>query len=113
MKRRQAISGLLGVLVLASAVGAPQAAAQDCRWVADDLPLPPGVRGGQTVASSGDCSLILGSVWQNGSRGVVWLNAQLWPMDPPESSSTSVVPKDINNSSLVVGRQEFSSGDYR
>jgi hypothetical protein len=113
MKRRQAISGLLGVLVLASAVGAPQATAQDCRWIAHDLPLPPGVAGGQTVASSGDNSLILGSVWQNGSRGVVWWNGQLWPMDPPESSSTSVVPKDINNSSLVVGRQEFSSGDYR
>jgi len=113
MKRRQAISGLLGVLVLASAVGAPQATAQDCRWIAHDLPVPSGATSARTVSSSGDNSLILGSVWQNGSRGVVWWNGQLWPMDPPQDSSTSVVPKDINNSSLIVGLQEFHGGDRR
>ena len=104
MKRRRVLSGLFGVLVLASAVAAPHAAADPCRWVAHDLPVPAGATNVVAVASSSDNSLILG---RHGYRGVVWWNGDLWQMDqPPNPASTNVVPWDINNSAVVVGGLE-------
>jgi len=92
------------VFVLASMVAAPQATAADCRWIAHDLPVPPGVTGARTVSSSSDNSLVLGIHYHGSSRGLVWWNGELWQMDePPNPRLTAVVAQGINNSALVVG----------
>ncbi|MFS8097093.1 hypothetical protein LFM09_08110 [Lentzea alba] len=104
MKLRRVLSGLFGVLVITSSVAAPHAAAEACRWIAHDLPVPPGAKNVEIRASSGDNTLIVG--W-HGYRGLVWWNGDLWQMDePPHGASTNVIPWGINNSAVVVGGLE-------
>ncbi|GLY47502.1 hypothetical protein [Lentzea sp. NBRC 102530] len=107
MKRRSAIAGLLGALVLASAVATPQAAAAACRYVRQDLPLPAGVTSAETRGSSTDNSRIVGSY---ANRGLVWTNSALRVMAPPASPSGTVRPSAVTNTGVVAGTQEIPLG---
>ncbi|MBP2320342.1 hypothetical protein JOF56_000727 [Kibdelosporangium banguiense] len=61
MKRRNIVATLLAVgLALGTAVGAPAAVAAQCRYVAQDLPLPSGMSSAEAVAATEDNSMILG-----------------------------------------------------
>ncbi|MDT7785925.1 MAG: hypothetical protein QOF58_4344 [Pseudonocardiales bacterium] len=108
MKRRTAT--VLGVLVLASAVAAPQASAAACQYVRQDLPVPAGATYPHTTGSSTNNSRIVGAYWQNGSRGAVWTNSALRVMAPPASGDDTVHPSAVNNTGVVAGHQEIYRG---
>ncbi|MFS8097096.1 hypothetical protein LFM09_08125 [Lentzea alba] len=110
MKRRRVFAGVSGVLLAASIVAAPQASAAACSWVANDLPLPAGVTHGQTTGSSGDNRFIVGSYFQNGTRGVLWDHGALRTMTLPSNSADDITPRDVNNSGVVVGAYWYSWG---
>jgi hypothetical protein len=75
-----------------------------------DLPLPAGARDAKTTGTS-DNGLIVGELWNNGVRGVVWANGSARQMpEPPDPDITRVYPSDINNSGVVVGTRETHAG---
>ena len=109
MRRRSIGFGLLGALVLASAVTAPHAVAAAACQV-QDLPLPAGARDAKTRGTSGN-GLIVGEVFQNGARGVVWENGSARQLaEPSGPGSTQVLPSDINNGGTVAGTQLINTG---
>lgn len=97
-------------MAVVSGAAAPQAAADACRWVVHDLPLPSGTTSSETVSSSEGDSLILAAIYQHGYRGAYWVHGDLREMSPPAAPSTRVLPKDINNNALIVGRQDVQEG---
>lgn len=112
MKQIRAFGVLFSGLVLASAVTAPQAVAADpCRWIAHDLPVPDESRYARTSGSSENNRFIVGEAKIGESSfvesGLVWDNGALTVMTPSGSELTAVRPKDVNNSGVVVGRQEI------
>ncbi|MFD5826428.1 hypothetical protein [Lentzea sp. NPDC060358] len=103
---------LLGVVLLMSGVAAPQAAADPCRWIAHDLPLPDGARYAKTTGSSENNRYIVGETEigdQIARHGLLWDNGSLVRMASPGPSGISVRPKDVNDSGVVVGAQHFLS----
>jgi hypothetical protein len=105
MKRTASV---LAALVLASTAAAPQAVAAECRYNRKDLPVPAGAGSPQTVGSSTDNSRIVGSYWDvNLGRAVLWVNSTLRVLPPPAAPALDVFPKAVNNTSVVVGRQEI------
>ncbi|WP_325523093.1 hypothetical protein [Lentzea sp.] len=103
---------LLGVVLLMSGVAVPQAAADPCRWIAHDLPLPDGSRYARTTGSSENNRYIVGET-EIGPRiaayGLLWDNGSLVQMASPGSSVIPVHPTDVNNSGVVVGTQDLWS----
>ncbi|MFI6095929.1 hypothetical protein ACIA8G_10275 [Lentzea sp. NPDC051213] len=111
MQRRRVFGLLVAGMVLASTVGAPQAVAADpCRWIAHDLPVPDGSIFARTSGSSENSRFIVGESHIGESThvesGLVWDNGELTVMAPSGSEWIAVRPKDVNNSGVVVGRQE-------
>ncbi|MGW6928810.1 hypothetical protein ACWGE0_02025 [Lentzea sp. NPDC054927] len=119
MQRRRVFGVLLTGLVLASTATAPQAAAADpCRWIAHDLPLPAASFYARTNGSSDSNRFIVGEARVGGGgsaeSGLLWDNGGFVPMASPGSSMIAVHPKDVNNSGVVVGRQDlWSYSRYR
>ncbi|RDI24575.1 hypothetical protein [Lentzea flaviverrucosa] len=107
---RSLTAGVLGALVLASAVVTPQAVAAACQYTRQDLPVPAGGTYPHTKGSSTNNSRIVGAYWQNGSRGAVWTNSALRLMAPPASIQDSVHPSGVNNTGVVTGHQEIYRG---
>ncbi|MGW6928809.1 hypothetical protein ACWGE0_02020 [Lentzea sp. NPDC054927] len=109
--RGRSFGVLLAGLVLASTVTAPQAVAADpCRWIAHDLPLPTGATYAKTTGSSENNRFIVGSARIDGvGRGLVWNDGTLIQMASPDSSTISIEPKDVSDGGLVVGRMERRS----
>jgi hypothetical protein len=117
MQRRRVFGVLFTGLVLASTVTAPQAVAADpCRWIAHDLPLPSGAVYAKTRGSSESNRFIVGEARIGGGgaeTGLVWDNGGLIQMASPGSSMMSIQPKDVNNSGVVVGGRDWWGQDSR
>ncbi len=108
MKRRQLCAALFGAMTIASTVAVPQAAADACRWIAHDLPVPGGTDLAETRGSSPNNQYIVGYAVANAiSLGVVWKDGVLTEMASTGSAQIAVEPKDVNDSGVVVGRKEF------
>ncbi|SES34053.1 hypothetical protein SAMN05216188_13546 [Lentzea xinjiangensis] len=109
--RRRAFGALSGGLLLASTVAGPQAAAEPCRWIAHDLPVPEGSTFARTSGSSEDNRFIVGEAQIGESAvvesGLLWDNGALTLMAPSGSELTAIRPKDVNNGGVVVGWQEI------
>lgn len=108
MKSGRVFAGVLGVLVVMSAVVVPSAAtAAVCVHDRQDLPLPEGVKSAHTEGSSSDDNWIVGAYSTEGAgRALVWENGALREMVPPAYPWHDVYPEAINNSGVVVGRMD-------
>ncbi|MDX8029347.1 hypothetical protein SK803_03955 [Lentzea sp. BCCO 10_0856] len=111
MKHRRVIGVLFSGLVLASTAAAPHAVADPCRWIAHDLPVPDDSRYARTSGSSENNRFIVGEAKVGESShvesGLVWDNGVLTRMTPSGWWLTAIRPTDVNNSGVVVGRQEI------
>ncbi|HEX7303530.1 hypothetical protein [Lentzea sp.] len=109
--RRRVFGVLIGGLVLASTAAGPQAAAAEpCRWIAHDLPLPANSEWARTSGSSENNRFIVGEAEVGsdvGQSGLLWDDGVLTRLPSAGSSSIGVRPKDVNNDGVVVGRQVF------
>lgn len=109
--RRRVFGVLFGGLLLASTAAGPQAAAAEpCRWIAHDLPLPANSEWARTSGSSENNRFIVGEAEVGsdvGQSGLLWDNGVLTRLPSAGSSMIGVRPHDVNNDGVVVGRQEF------
>ncbi|SDG64870.1 probable extracellular repeat, HAF family [Lentzea fradiae] len=105
MMRGRVFGVLSGVLVASLTVAAPQAAAADpCRWIPHELPLPAATTAAKTSGGSEDNRFIVGHGRVGGSaeRGLMWDHGALMEM-AATSSSIAIEPQDVNNHGVVVG----------
>ncbi|WP_434444944.1 hypothetical protein [Lentzea sp. E54] len=110
MRRTRVFGALCGALVIASTVAAPHAAADPCRWIAHDLPLPANSDWARTSGSSENNRFIVGEAEVGsdvGQTGLLWDNGVLTRLPSAGSSMIGVRPVDVNNDGVVVGRQQF------
>ncbi|WP_394618445.1 hypothetical protein JNUCC0626_04910 [Lentzea sp. JNUCC 0626] len=109
MKLRRALAGIVSLVAVVSVFAAPQASAAQCAYQRVDLPMPAGFPNGVINGSSTDNSRIV-AAYHNGTamRGLLWVNSTLRVLPPGASPSHAVVPKAVNNTSVVVGVQEAS-----
>ncbi|MDX8029346.1 hypothetical protein SK803_03950 [Lentzea sp. BCCO 10_0856] len=117
MQRRRVFGVLFTGLVLASTVTAPHAVAADpCRWIAHDLPLPAGAAYARTWGSSENNRFIVGATRIDGAaeRGLIWDNGALRLMTSSGSPTIGVEPADVNNVGVVVGEwYSWNDGIHR
>jgi uncharacterized membrane protein len=115
MTRRRVFGVLFTGLVFASAVAAPHAAAADaCRWIAHDLPLPSGGVYAKTTGSSESNRFIVGETRVgagSAESGLLWDNGALTQMASPGSSMMAIHPRDVNNNGVVVGGRDYWGQD--
>ncbi|RDI24574.1 hypothetical protein [Lentzea flaviverrucosa] len=109
MKQRKVFASLVSLVAVMSVVASPQAAAAaECVYSRQDLPLPAGVTSAWTEGSSTNNSRIVGSYDDvNMDRGVLWVNSALRVLPGPVEPFQHVYPEAVNNTSVVVGRQEW------
>ncbi|GLY47503.1 hypothetical protein Lesp01_11590 [Lentzea sp. NBRC 102530] len=106
------LAGLVGVLTAVSVVAAPQASAAGCVYNRVDLPLPAGVTSAHTEGSSANNSRIVGAYRDpNVTKAALWVNSTLRVLPPAVSPFYDVFPEDVNNTSVVVGSQEWRASD--
>ncbi|MCP2242110.1 hypothetical protein [Lentzea aerocolonigenes] len=107
MKHRRVFAGLFSVAVVMSVIAAPQAVAAECQYNRQDLPLPAGATYVHTEGSSTNNSRIVGSYTDvNANRALLWVNSTLRVLPPAVYPAFDVFPEAVNNTSVVVGRQE-------
>ncbi|WP_394618446.1 hypothetical protein JNUCC0626_04915 [Lentzea sp. JNUCC 0626] len=105
---RRVLAGLVGVLTVVSLVTAPQASAAACAYHRVDLPLPAGTTSAWTKGSSPNNSrIVAGYLWDGHQpNGLLWINGSLRIMPEAVRPLREVYPEAVNNSGVVVGRQE-------
>ncbi|MFJ5986812.1 hypothetical protein [Lentzea sp. NPDC092896] len=108
--RRRAFGVLFSGLVLGATIVAPHASAEPCRWVARDLPVPEGSEFARTSGSSDSNRFIVGEAKVGedfGESGLLWDDGALTRLASAGSDLIAVRPRDVNDSGLVVGRQNL------
>ncbi|MFD9697695.1 hypothetical protein [Lentzea sp. NPDC059081] len=113
--RRPVFGVLFCGLLFATAVAGPQSAAADpCRWIPHDLPLPADATYSATRGSSESTRFVVGETRITGGgaeKGLIWDNGSLTQMASPGSSNIAIHPKDVNNSAVVVGGRDHWGQD--
>ncbi|WP_394618442.1 hypothetical protein JNUCC0626_04895 [Lentzea sp. JNUCC 0626] len=110
MRQKRVLAGAVSLTAALSLAVAPQAAAADCVYNRVDLPLPAGTTNAEVEGSSTNNSRIVGSYWaESRSRAALWVNSTLRVLPQATEPFRDVFPEGVNNTSVVVGRQEWRS----